>query len=80
MFGVFLNSTRKALVRENLAIDIVWKSGARGRNQYFYKISFNYSWLVETENMEVVHKAVPICGHLTYSITASWMISGLVLK
>jgi len=31
--------------------------------------------------MEVILKAVPnYSGNLTYSITASWMISGLVLK
>jgi hypothetical protein len=37
VFGVFLNRTRIALERKNLVIDIVLKSGARGRNHTFLK-------------------------------------------
>ena len=37
VFGVFLKHTRIALARKNLVIDIVLKSGARGRNHTFSK-------------------------------------------
>ncbi len=38
VLGVFLNHTRIALVCENLVIDIVLESGARGRNHTFHNI------------------------------------------
>ena len=57
-FGVFLNRTRIALVRENYVINIVLESGARRRNHTLEKYHFNRRCLEGHKNMEVVLKAV----------------------